>query len=206
MGISRLPAPGAGIPTSTVTAKGDLIAGTANNAVSRLGVGANGTTLVADSSEATGLKWATASGGGKVLQVVQGTYQTAVAITSTTNTDTGLSASITPSSVSSKILVIATLDPYYSSDSTYCGGVIRLMRGATSIYASTNTTGALHMNNTTTSVPRIGGLQTLTYLDSPATTSSTTYKTQARIYQATNNMEVGFNSYPNVILLLEIGA
>ena len=64
MSISRLPSPGAGIPTSTVTAKGDLIAGTANNAVSRLGVGANGTTLVADSSEATGLKWATPSSGG----------------------------------------------------------------------------------------------------------------------------------------------
>lgn len=64
MAIDRLPSPGAGIPTSTVTAKGDLIVGTANNAVSRLGVGANGTTLVADSAEATGLKWATASSGG----------------------------------------------------------------------------------------------------------------------------------------------
>lgn len=62
MSISRLPSPGAGIPTSTVTAKGDLIAGTANNAVSRLAVGANGTTLVADSSTATGLKWDTPAG------------------------------------------------------------------------------------------------------------------------------------------------
>jgi hypothetical protein len=67
MSISRLPSPGAGIPTSTVTAKGDLIAGTANNAVSRLGVGANGTTLVADSSESVGMKWATASSGGMTL-------------------------------------------------------------------------------------------------------------------------------------------
>ena len=64
MAIDRLPSPGAGIPTSTVTAKGDLIVGTANNAVSRLGVGANGTTLVADSAEATGLKWATPATGG----------------------------------------------------------------------------------------------------------------------------------------------
>ena len=63
MSISRLPSPGAGIPTSTVTAKGDLIAGTANNAVSRLAVGTNGHTLVADSAETTGLKWAAPAGG-----------------------------------------------------------------------------------------------------------------------------------------------
>ena len=61
MAIDRLPSPGAGIPTSTVTAKGDLIAGTANNAVSRLAVGADGTTLVADSTQSTGLKWGAAA-------------------------------------------------------------------------------------------------------------------------------------------------
>jgi hypothetical protein len=48
---------GAAIPKSTVDAKGDLIAGTADNTIARLAVGANGTTLVADSGEATGLKW-----------------------------------------------------------------------------------------------------------------------------------------------------
>lgn len=67
MAIDRLPSPGAGIPTSTVTAKGDLIAGTANNAVSRLAVGSNDQILVADSSTATGLKWAAAGGGGMTL-------------------------------------------------------------------------------------------------------------------------------------------
>ena len=49
---------GAAIAKSTVDAKGDLIAGTADNTVSRLAVGTNGYTLVADSSEVTGLKWA----------------------------------------------------------------------------------------------------------------------------------------------------
>jgi hypothetical protein len=42
---------------------GDLLTGTANDTPAVLTVGANGTTLVADSSEATGLKWQTASGG-----------------------------------------------------------------------------------------------------------------------------------------------
>ena len=43
--------------THTVTAKGDLLAGTGNAAISRLGVGANDLALVADSSTATGLAW-----------------------------------------------------------------------------------------------------------------------------------------------------
>jgi hypothetical protein len=45
-----------------VDAKGDLIAGTADNLVARLGVGANGTTLEADDTEATGIKWSTTVG------------------------------------------------------------------------------------------------------------------------------------------------
>jgi hypothetical protein len=46
------------IQNAIVDAKGDLIAATANDTPARLAVGANGTTLVADSTAATGLKWA----------------------------------------------------------------------------------------------------------------------------------------------------
>lgn len=49
---------GAGIPGSTIDAKGDLIVGTADDTYSRLAVGANGQVLMADSSQATGLVWA----------------------------------------------------------------------------------------------------------------------------------------------------
>ena len=48
-------------------AKGDLVAGTATNDAAVLAVGANDTVLTADSSEATGLKWATPSSGGMTL-------------------------------------------------------------------------------------------------------------------------------------------
>jgi hypothetical protein len=48
---------------TAIDAKGDLIAGTGADAFSRLAVGADGTALVADSSAATGLKWASASSG-----------------------------------------------------------------------------------------------------------------------------------------------
>jgi hypothetical protein len=44
---------------STIDAKGDLLAGTADNTIGRRSVGANGTVLTADSAEATGMKWAT---------------------------------------------------------------------------------------------------------------------------------------------------
>jgi hypothetical protein len=67
MAIGRIPEPGTGIPESIIAAKGDLIVGTANDTPGILSVGTNGHTLVADSAETTGLKWAAASGGGLTL-------------------------------------------------------------------------------------------------------------------------------------------
>jgi hypothetical protein len=52
------------VAKSIVDAKGDLIAATAADTVSRLAVGTNGQVLTADSAEATGMKWAAAGGGG----------------------------------------------------------------------------------------------------------------------------------------------
>jgi hypothetical protein len=57
----------AGIPKTIVDAKGDLIAGTASDTVSRLAVGTNGQVLTADSAEATGMKWGTIAAGGMTL-------------------------------------------------------------------------------------------------------------------------------------------
>jgi hypothetical protein len=58
---------GAAIAKTIVDAKGDIIAATAADTVSRLAVGANDTVLTADSTAATGLKWATAASGGMTL-------------------------------------------------------------------------------------------------------------------------------------------
>jgi len=57
----------AAINPTIVDAKGDIIAATAADAVSRLAVGANDTVLTADSAEATGMKWAAAAAGGMTL-------------------------------------------------------------------------------------------------------------------------------------------
>lgn len=68
MATGRIPINGtAAIQQTLIDAKGDLIAGTGADAVARLAVGANGTTLVADSSTATGLAWSTPSSGGMTL-------------------------------------------------------------------------------------------------------------------------------------------
>jgi hypothetical protein len=53
----------AAVSATVIDAKGDLLAGTAADTLSRLAVGANNTVLTADSAEATGMKWAAAAGG-----------------------------------------------------------------------------------------------------------------------------------------------
>jgi hypothetical protein len=59
---------GAAIAKTIVDAKGDLISATADDTPARLAVGANDTVLTADSSTATGLKWAApAAAGGLTL-------------------------------------------------------------------------------------------------------------------------------------------
>lgn len=67
MSTGRLPSVDGGIQPTVVDAKGDLIVATAADTVSRLAVGSNDQVLTADSSTATGLKWATPSAGGMTL-------------------------------------------------------------------------------------------------------------------------------------------
>ncbi len=65
---------GSAINPNIVDAKGDIIAATAADTVARLAVGANDTVLTADSSTATGLKWAAvAAGAGNMAQIATGT-------------------------------------------------------------------------------------------------------------------------------------
>jgi hypothetical protein len=59
----------AAIPKSTVTTKGDLIVATASGVVTRVGVGSNTQVLTADSTTASGVKWAAASGGGSIPDI-----------------------------------------------------------------------------------------------------------------------------------------
>jgi len=194
----------AAVPKSIVDAKGDLIAATSADTVSRLAVGANGTVLTADSAEATGMKWAAAAGGGKVLQVVTATTGTTATISTSTFTDTNLTVTITPTSATSKILVMASQTNYsnVSGVSLYVKG--RVVRGSTSIYENQYVSG-FGVPNATGTMESIGFYSPV-YLDSPATTSATTYKTQLAM-QSAGTVVANFGTPgTSSIVVLEIGA
>lgn len=71
------------VPLSTIDAKGDLLVGTADNTVNKLTAGSNDTVLTADSSTATGLKWAApVSGSITLLSTTTITTGTTVTVSS----------------------------------------------------------------------------------------------------------------------------
>jgi hypothetical protein len=71
------------IQKSLVTTKGDLIAATGASTPARLAIGSNDQILVADSTAATGMKWATPAGGGGMTSIATGSLSgTSTSITS----------------------------------------------------------------------------------------------------------------------------
>ena len=202
-------------PLTILDAKGDLITATAADTPARLAVGTNGHILTADSTTATGIKWAAPAGGGKVLQVVSTTKTDTFTSTSTTAVDiTGLSVSITPSSTSSKIMVFVNImgNGQYSSN----GGMFVLLRGSTQIAYPTSPGsrsagfGSIYIND---------GAQTgstgTNFLDSPASTSALTYKVQGFATSGgsfvinRSNVDTDNNSYTrgvSTITVMEIAA
>jgi hypothetical protein len=151
----------------------------------------------------TALEMNNLRGAFRVLQVVNATTSTLVTNSTNTYVDTGLSATITPSSTSSKILVLVSQNGVQKSDGNAGNRVdIQLVRGSTQVLlvcsdvCFTNSTLQL-------SVPSASA----SYLDSPATTSATTYKTQFKNSAAAASISVQFNnSNASTITLMEISA
>ena len=142
----------------------------------------------------------TIRGSGQIInQIVQGTATTNTTTTSSTFVTTGLSATITPSSSTSKILIFA--NPLIYTNNSLTGPVLTVYRGATNLGVGTYTYPALGWalaNNST-----LGASFLINYLDSPATTSATTYTVY---FLSTAGGTCGVNQYstPSTITLLEI--
>jgi hypothetical protein len=141
-------------------------------------------------------------GVGKIGQIVTATTSTEVSNTSTSYADVGLSASITPTSTSSKVFVIvsSSLAGTTGSGSNNLLSLIQLVRGSTSIaeYLGTRIDGVTNMQS--------GGACSYTDLDSPSTTSATTYKVQQKLSTSGDGRTsfFSFNNRLSTITLMEV--
>lgn len=196
-----------GIPASAFTAKGDLLVGTGSGTYDDLTVGGtNGHVLTVDSSTSTGLKWAAvAAGGGKLGQVVSAVTTTLTTSNSTTFADaTNFTVSITPSANTSKVLVLCDVaaEAYFPSGGGTGAMGLRIVRGSTAIY--TKDIALAHDHSGSSGAQNVIAQQQLIYLDSPSTTSSTTYKIQLKAGAASHTGRVNPNNQDSSITVMEI--
>ena len=143
----------------------------------------DGTRTIASDS-GTAWSWGAGVPQGTILQVQSFAYtDDNKSGTGTTFADTGLTVSITPTATSSKIMVMAQVSMSASTNYRYA---IRLVRDSTDIFVGdssgsrTRATAAFQGTGTT----QIDATFPVMFLDSPSTTSATTYKIQAAAEQA----------------------
>jgi len=136
--------------------------------------------------------------GGKVLQVVMATHSTAVVTTSTSFVTTGLSAAITPSSATSKVLIMSTTTGYIDATQQI---YLNVFRGTV---AGTNLSTTDGMAKIYSSAGVILAPMSLNYLDSPSTAASQTYTIGFRVSGGTGRVQ--FASAMSTIILIEVAA
>jgi hypothetical protein len=196
---------------TAITTAGDLIKGTGSGTFDRLGIGTTGQVLTVSGGAPV---WTTpAGGGGKVLQVVSATNSTEKSIASTSFTDSNLTITITPTLNTSKVMILISQNIYISSGSAqYSSAGYRLMRDSTPVIDYSGLYDqSFGIYAETLSSPKNAtwvGYAPVTFLDSPATTSATTYKTQIKMSSTADSrftaaQQAGSTSS---IIALEIGA
>ena len=150
-------------------------------------------------TQLTGTIAASALPAGSVLQVVSATYATQTTNSTTTYADTGLTATITPRSTSSKILVFITMSGLEKSTANVANSLgFKLLRDATLVseYAQ--------YISYTNSATILFGSHPFNYLDSPSSTSALAYKVQFKNMVASGTVYVQSNSNVSTITLMEI--
>ena len=168
-----------------------------------LTLGASGDTVDVPSGATLDVTGATVSGltTGKVLQVVTGETTTNTQITSSSYADTSLTASITPSATSSKILVLVSQNIQMERGTYEINTFLQLLRDSTTISIKTVgvSTGAANSQGCRHTFA-------ISHLDEPSTTSAITYKTQGKINDTANSGTCRFQEggSRSEIVLIEI--
>jgi hypothetical protein len=140
---------------------------------------------------------ATTPTNGTVLQVVTANYAVEDAKTNSTYGDTGLTATITPKSTSNKILVLVSQNGLFKTGNTAVN--CKLLRGATDLSVFAYGAGL-----TSTAADNGAGTASCIYLDNPATTFATTYKTQFMSLGNVPSALVQYGSAMSTITLMEL--
>jgi len=143
-------------------------------------------------------------GTGKVLQVVSTTYSTQVVNSGTSYVDSGLSLAITPSSTSSKVLVMIQQSLLANSNGYSFEGVdYKLIRDTTDLIED-NFYGKNFIQYSGTMLLKTDA--NYFYVDTPSTTSSTTYKTQFMPHRTdvTTTAKAQDGSSTSTMVLMEI--
>ena len=137
---------------------------------------------------------------GHIVQVVTNTYSTETTSGSSSFSDTGITATITPTSTSSKILVLCNLGSagVMNSSGADANGYYKLLRGSTDL-----TQGLQRVYDYGNSGHIAFGQLLMSWLDSPSTTSATTYKLQQRLTSG-SSIRVCEGNNPSVMHLLEV--
>lgn len=139
---------------------------------------------------------AIAVGAGTIVQVVHASTETEVVVSTETFTDIGLSASITPSSSSNKVLVQINPVARWDRSAANAGGGYRILRDSTIVHSPQQGSGSGPLEERFQFNGATGSLfwtrTSLMILDSPASTSSLTYKVQGANHDNASNGDVTF--------------
>jgi len=142
---------------------------------------------------------------GHIIQVVQASATSAIQKNSTSFVATGFSASITPTSTSSKILVMGSIPVYLQNTSSGSHGIVTVYRGgvASGTDISTSPTAFGLAQNYTAGQEQIT-MANFHKLDSPSTTSTTPYEVAVRMFGSLTHVWIGTNQDNYTLTLMEI--
>jgi len=159
-----------------------------------------GTTIIAANGVISGAGTIakTALPSGSILQVVSNTYSTSTTTTSTSYQISGLTVSITPTSATSKILITGNV-PYDVYGGSGNQASLTMYRGATNLM----TNGFAIIASGSSNEIQAGSMA-VNFLDSPATTSSTTYTIYFRANSGGGTARIFVDNYTGSLTVMEI--